>query len=115
MIQYHAHLFIHRGRLAWSGYQASGDTKHAPYSLVVDIGRAFLLTSEDVSKLYLIGPGTQHFETFTPDSLALAARRGMFGFRIVAENEPASRKADKARAASSKDRRRRIQLAGAAR
>jgi hypothetical protein len=38
-----------------------------------------------------------HFEQFSPDGFVLAARRGWFGFRVVAEDEAGARKADKQR------------------
>ena len=42
-----AHLVIRNNRLAWSGYNASGDPAHT-HALVVDVGRDFLITSVSV-------------------------------------------------------------------
>jgi hypothetical protein len=65
-----AHLIIRNDRFTWSGYNAGGDPAHRPYALVVEIGREFIITSEE--NLYLIGPGPMQFEEFSPDGLALA-------------------------------------------
>jgi hypothetical protein len=87
-----AHLIIKNGRFAWSGYNAGGDPAHR-HALIVEIGREFIITSEE--NLYLIGPGPMQFEEFSPDGLALAARRGMFGFTVLKDEEAASRHRDR--------------------
>jgi hypothetical protein len=93
MIRHVAHLFIDRGRLAFSGYNASGDPRHQPYALVVDVGRGFQLV--DDGDLYLSGPGRGQFEVFSPDAFAIAARLGYFGFKVAFDHEAPSRKRDK--------------------
>jgi hypothetical protein len=103
-----AHLFYHRGKLAWSGYNASGDPRHRPYAFVVDVGRDFILTSDERAALYLIGPGPVQFTMFTPDSVALAGRVGAFGFKLVTGAEGAAIAADRARLAESRCRRKRV-------
>jgi hypothetical protein len=87
-----AHLFIHNGRLTWSGYGASGDPAHT-HALVVDVGRDFIITSDGL--LYLIGPGPFQFEEFSADGFAVAARLGRLGFRVLRENESASWRRDR--------------------
>ena len=79
-----AHITIRDGRFAWSGYGASGDPAHL-HALVVDVGRDFLITGE--GRLYLTGPGPMRFTEWTPEAVVLAARGGMFGFRVVIEDE----------------------------
>jgi hypothetical protein len=87
-----AHLIIRNGRFAWSGCNAGGDPAHHR-ALVVDVGRDFLITSE--GKLYLTGPGPLQFAEFSPAEFALAARGGMFGFTVLAEDEAASWRRDR--------------------
>ncbi len=84
-----AHLLIHKGRLAWSGYNASGDPKHMPDALVGDVGRDFIITGD--GGLQLTGPGPMRYQEFTPAGFSLAARRGWFGFRVLSDAEDASR------------------------
>ena len=86
-----AHLLLHDGRWTWSGYGASGDPAHV-HALVVDVGRDFLITEE--GRLYLIGPGPLQFTEWTPEAVVLAARGGMFGFRVVIEDEAGARRRD---------------------
>lgn len=83
-----AHLTIRKGRLTWSGHLASGDPAHT-WAAVVDVGRDFIILNDE-DQLYLTGPGPQHFEKFTPEGLVVAARAGMFGFRLLEENLSAS-------------------------
>lgn len=87
-----AHLFVHKGQLAWSGYNGLGDPSHA-YAFVIDVGRDFQITSE--GNLYLTGPGPGQFEEFSPAGTVIAARGRMFGFRLIQATEVASRFADK--------------------
>lgn len=87
-----AHITVLKGRLAWSGYGASGDPSHV-HALVVDVGRDFLITGD--GKLHIHGPGPHQFEEFTPTGVAIAARRGMFGFAVVADGEAAARAWDR--------------------
>ena len=82
-----AHLIIRNGRFAWSGYNASGDPAHH-HALVVDVGRDFLITGD--GKLYLTGPGRMQFAEFSPSEFVLAAKGGMFGFTVLADDEAAS-------------------------
>ena len=84
-----AHLTHRDGRFAWSGYGASGDPAHRPYALIVDVGRDFHITEE--GRLYLTGPGPKRFTEWSPEAVVLSARGGMFGFRVVAEDEAGSR------------------------
>ncbi len=79
-----AHITIRDGRFAWSGYGASGDPVHL-HALVVDVGCDFLITGE--GRLYLTGPGPMQFTEWSPEAIVLAARGGMFGFRVVIEDE----------------------------
>ncbi len=79
-----AHIILRDGRFAWSGYGASGDPAHL-HALVVDVGRDFHITDE--GRLYLTGAGPLQFTEWTPEAVVLAARGGMFGFRIVIEDE----------------------------
>ena len=97
-----AHLFMNKGRLDWSGHNATGDFRHTPFAIVVDVGRDFYLTSDKAPALSLVGPGPARFETFTPEALTVAARSLMFGFHIVGEDQSAARTADKRRAAIRK-------------
>jgi len=83
-----AHITIRDGRFAWSGYGASGDPAHL-HALVVDVGRDFLITGE--GRLYLTGPGPMQFTEWSPEAVVLAARGGMFGFRVVIEDEAGTR------------------------
>jgi hypothetical protein len=87
-----AHLIIRNGRLAWSGYNASGDPAHCP-ALVVDAGRDFLITSD--GKLYLTSPGPMQFAEFSPSEFVLAAKGGMFGFTVLGGDEAASWRRDR--------------------
>ena len=87
-----AHLFIHNGRLAWSGYGASGDPAHV-FALVIDVGRDFLIT--DDGTLYLTGPGPHQFSEFSPECLAVAARLGRLGFRVLEDKLTASWRCDR--------------------
>jgi hypothetical protein len=97
-----AHLFMNKGRLEWSGHNASGDFRHTPYAFVIDVGRDCMLTSDKAPALTLIGPGPARFETFSPEALAVAARSGMFGFRIVEDDQVEARAAGKRRDAIRK-------------
>ena len=94
-----AHLFFRNGRLAWSGYGASGDPTHT-HALVVDIGRDFIITGD--GRLYLTGPGPFQFEEFSADGVTIAARRGMFGFSVLKEGEAASWRKDRRERAKRK-------------
>lgn len=87
-----AHLTIRHDRLAWSGYNASGDPSHV-HAMVVDIGRDFLVTGD--GKLYIHDPGPHQFEEFSPTGVAIAARNGMFGFSVVKDDEAAARTWDR--------------------
>jgi hypothetical protein len=87
-----AHLVIRHNRLAWSGYNASGDPAHN-HALVVDVGRDFLITSE--GKLYLNSPGPLQFAEFSPTGFAVAARSGMLGFMVLKDDEAASWRRDR--------------------
>jgi hypothetical protein len=84
-----AHLILRNGRWTWSGYGASGDPAHRPFGLIVDIGRDFLITGE--GRLYITGPGPMQFTEWSPEAVVLAARGGMFGFRVVIEDEAGTR------------------------
>jgi hypothetical protein len=83
-----AHITIRDGRFAWSGYGASGDPAHL-HALVVEVGRDFLITGE--GRLYITGPGPMQFTEWSPEAVVLAARGGMFGFRVVIEDEAGTR------------------------
>jgi hypothetical protein len=85
--KHHAYLFNKKGRLSWSGYHASGDTRHAPHEIVVSVGRAFIITSDDHPKLYLLGVGPQQFAEFSPSTLARMARLGWFGFSVISDRK----------------------------
>jgi hypothetical protein len=61
--------------------------------LVINAGRDFLITSD--GNLYLTDPGSHQFSEFSPEGFVLAARRGWFGFCVVAEDEAGSRKRDR--------------------
>lgn len=87
-----AHLILRDGRWTWSGYNASGDPAHRPYGLVIDISRDFHITGE--GRLYLTGPGRLQFAEFAPEAVVLAARGGMFGFRLLHDDEAGSRRRD---------------------
>jgi hypothetical protein len=87
-----AHLILRDGRWTWSGYGASGDPAHRPFGLIVDIGRDFLITGE--GRLYLTGAGPLRFTEWSPEAVVLAARGGMFGFRLLAEDEAGARRHD---------------------
>jgi hypothetical protein len=87
-----AHLTIRNGRFAWSGYNASGDPAHHQ-ALVVDVGRDFLITTED--KLYLTSPGPMQLAEFSLSEFALAAKGGMFGFTVLGGDEAASWRRDR--------------------
>jgi hypothetical protein len=87
-----AHLVIRNNRLAWSGYNASGDPTHH-YALVVDVGRDFLITSD--GKLYLNSPGPLQFAEFSPAGFAVAARSEMLGFTVLKDDEAASWRRDR--------------------
>lgn len=84
---WHAHVADHGGRLGWSGYGAEGDSSHRPWRAVVDLGRSYLVTSD--GRLYLT-QAPRH--EFTPESLILAARQGLFGLRLLSEAEAESRR-----------------------
>jgi hypothetical protein len=87
-----AHLILRDGRWSWSGYNASGDPAHRPHALVADVGRDFLITGE--GNLYLTGPGPLRFTEWSPEAVVLAARGGMFGFRVLHDDETGSRRRD---------------------
>jgi hypothetical protein len=90
-----AHLYVHKGRLAWSGAWASGDPGHAPYAFVVDVGRDFQLTG-DGRRIYLNGPGPIHHAELTPEAFIVAAKAGMFGFKILSQAEGRAMARDRA-------------------
>jgi hypothetical protein len=87
-----AHLILRDGRWTWSGYGASGDPSHRPFGLIIDIGRDFLITGEGT--LYLTGHGPLRFAEFSPEAVVLAGRGGMFGFRVLHDEEAGSRRRD---------------------
>ena len=74
-----SHLVIRNNRLAWSGYNASGDPAHH-HALVVDVGCDFPITSE--GKLYLNSPGPLQFAEISPTGFAVAAWSGMRGNQL---------------------------------
>lgn len=67
--------------LRWSGDRCQGSEFEAPVGVVIDVGRAFTMTFD--GKLYLTGDGKAQYQTFTPDGLLMAARRGYFGFTLL--------------------------------
>ncbi len=87
-----AHLTIRNSRFVWSGYNASGDPSHAQ-ALVAEVGRHFILTGDGT--LYLIGPGQMRFAEFSPEAFVIAARSGMFGFRVLLDDERTARRRDR--------------------
>jgi hypothetical protein len=97
-----AHLFMNKGRLDWSGHNATGDFRHTPFAVVVDTGRDFYLTSDKAPALTLVGPGPARFELFSPEAVVIAARSRMFGFWIVEEAQTEALAADKRRVAIRK-------------
>ena len=60
---------------------------------MIDVGHDFLITED--GKLLIIDPGSQQFQEFTPDGLLIAARGGMFGFRLLEEDQRAAWEADR--------------------
>jgi hypothetical protein len=94
-----AHLFLHNGRLTWSGYGASGDPSHT-HAMNIDVGRDFLITSD--GDLYLTGPGPFQFAEFSADGLAVAARLGRLGFRVLKDDLTASWREDRCNRARRK-------------
>jgi hypothetical protein len=87
-----AHLILRDGRWTFSDYNASGDPDHRPFGMIIDVGREFLITGE--GNLYLTGPGPLRFTEFTTEGVVLAARGGMFGFRVLHGDEAGSRRRD---------------------
>ncbi len=98
MRAYLAHLRRDRKGWYYSGYNASGDPlilrgqrgqapAPVPYDAVVDVGREFLLTSDGL--LYILGPEMAQAREWEPARLVVAARLGMFGFRLLEWREDA--------------------------
>lgn len=88
-----AHLFKDRqGQLYFSGHLACGDpqdgagvssrAKSREFDAIIDVGRSFILTSDEPPKLYLTGPGKGQFSEWTPGELYVAAKKGWFGFKL---------------------------------
>lgn len=90
------HLVEVEGRLLWSGYHASGDptmgrggsgrgntAPRHPYAARIDMGcpeERYHIGPDD-DRLHLLRDG--RYIDFTPEALLLAARRGMFGLRLL--------------------------------
>lgn len=99
-----AHLLLHKGEYAWSGHNASGDPRHEPHALVVDVGYDFHITDE--GRLYLTSPGRMQFEEFTAFAFVLSARLGYFGFKVIGESAASAAARDRAEQARLKTDRR---------
>jgi hypothetical protein len=81
--------------LYFAGDQARGDEFNAPVSIVVDVGRRFVIemTEAGVPVLMLTGEGHGQFMHFLPIRVFVAASKGWYGMRLLYdESDPAERR-----------------------
>lgn len=75
------------GPLAFAGVQAQGDEYNQPTSVVIDVGRRFVIEADefDGQVLALLGEGHGQYMRFDSFRLTHAARMGWYGLTLLCD------------------------------